>query len=198
MHGGGSRRAPSQSRIKLASISINSRATFAVFSHLRKHYIRQPVMAYLYANYVRYGYSMQMQEGKSAPGSTHALSSMRDTSSARSVHLQTDQQQTVQKLCRNCAATEHNLGRSGSKDKPASCNVSQRITQQHALSETCQTGYYRLYGRQRQHHLIMSASWQTQTSLVWIQLKFLFLPSVRLVIVRLDINIGGAINTWLQ
>ena len=89
-----------QARIDL---SVNSRATFAVFSHLRKHYICQPVMAYLYANYVRYECSMQIQEGKSAPGSTHALSSMRDTSSARSVHLQIDQQQTVQKLCSNGA-----------------------------------------------------------------------------------------------
>ena len=36
--------------------------------------VTPPVMAYLYANYVRYGYSMQMQEGKNAPGSTHGLS----------------------------------------------------------------------------------------------------------------------------
>ena len=140
MHGGGSRRAPSQSRIKLASISINSRATFAVFSHLRKHYIRQPVMAYLYANYVRYECSMQIQEGKSAPGSTHALSSMRDTSSARSVHLQTDQQQTVQKLCRNCAATEHNLGRSGSKDKPACVSPNNASNLQRTRSKPCKRG----------------------------------------------------------
>ena len=62
------------------------------------------------------------------------------------------------------------------------------------------SGYYRLQGRQRQHHRIMRASWQTQTSLVWIQLySILALSAARNcpshpLLVSLHINIGRAIN----
>ena len=44
------------------------------------------------------------------------------------------------KLCRNCAATEHNLGRSGSKDKPACVSPNNASNLQRTRSKTCKRG----------------------------------------------------------
>ena len=134
----------------------------------------------MYANYVRHRQSIHTQEVKNAPEST--THSPDHASAPDTCQLNP---QSILSIIVDDAETQALASlSSGSKDKPASCNVNQCITQPHALSKTCQSGYYRLQGRQRQHHRIMRASWQTQTPLVWIQLKFLFSPSVRLVIVR--------------
>ena len=44
------------------------------------------------------------------------------------------------KLCRHCAATEHDLGRSGSKDKPAFVDSNSASNLQHARSKPCKRG----------------------------------------------------------
>ena len=58
----------------LASSSVESCSTLASFNDTCKQNNHYTAPAYLYANYVRYEQSMQIQEGENAPGSTHGLS----------------------------------------------------------------------------------------------------------------------------
>ena len=135
-------------------------ATFAVWRHLRQHChstcngvsVRQLCEIWIF--------------NANAGGQKRTWLDAWTLHNIRVLHVLHTYKLISSKLCRHCAATEHNLGRSGSKDKPACVNSNSTSNLQHTRSKPCNRGPLPVSAARRSFPSCWSSCWRANAQFV--------------------------------